>query len=342
MCMKKFFETVLSPFQARYGKEIPDNTHPTNSFVEGIIQRRTVRRFDTTKPIHPKLLEKLICAAQSAPTSSMMQTWSVISIRTEEGKSKFFKEEWAGWMGSAKIEIGPNKGEAPPSDPGNIVAIKECDTFLIWMVDHTIMDEVVRNPKTYEDNPSLKIYRDRVTESIRGFDVETRSITDAIIAAQTFALAAESMGLGVLYMGSLRNLNLWDDFRIPPRAGVLFGMCIGYPADSLDEWGLKANNNNPNKPVYTKPRLPQELVWHKEMYFDTGKEYTRSWENKEEPFSPERWAKVKEYNDLMKDFYNKNGDWFDRVVVRAYRNRNKHGWVMTFSGFFHAIKNLLD
>jgi len=300
-----------------------------------------VRRFDTTKPIHPKLLEKLICAALSAPTSSMMQAWSVITIRTEEGKNKFFKEEWFPWLGAIGYELG--KKEIAPADPGNIVAIKECDTILIWMVDHTIMDEVVRRPDTYENNPSLKIYKDRVAECITGFDIETRSMTDAIIAAQTFALAAESVGLGVLYMGSLRNLNLWDDFRIPPRAGVLFGMCIGYPAESLNSWGLQ--KVNPDAKVYIKPRLPQEIVWHKEMYFDTVADYTRSWENKEQPFSPERWKRVTEYNELMREFYKRHaveGDWFNRVITRAYRNRNKHGWMMNFSGFFHAIKNLLD
>lgn len=339
--MRKFFETILSPFQARYGKEVPNNDYPTNPFVEGIIQRRTVRQFDTTQPIHPKLLEKLICAAQSAPTSSMMQTWSVITIRTEEGKNKFLREEWLPWLGATGSTLG--NAEMKPSDPSNITAIKECDTLLIWMVDNTIMDEVIRNPETYENDPSLKIYKDRVAECSTGFDIETRSMTDAIIAAQTFALAAESMGIGVLYMGSLRNLNLWDYFRIPPRAGVLFGMCIGYPAKNLNTWGLK--KVNPNAKVYIKPRLPQELVWHKEMYFDTVADYTRSWENKEQPFSPERWKIVKEYNNLMADFYEHHankGDWFHRVITRAYRNRNKHGFMFTFAGYFRAIKNLLD
>lgn len=339
--MKKFYETDLTPFQARYGKEVPDNDYPTNAFVEGIIKRKTIRRYDTNRPIDPKLMEKLIAAAQSAPTSSMLQPWSVLSIRSKEGKEKLLRPQWRTWLG-ATIGDNPDAHKATPADPGNITAIMECDTILLWMVDCTITDEVIRNSETYEADPALNNWKERVTECSTGFDMETRAMTDAIIAAQTFALAAESVGLGVMYCGSFRNLELWDFYRLPKRSAVLFGMTVGWPAQmELNSFGLQ--KISATSKVYTKPRLPQELIFRKELYYDTDKEYAKSWTD--DPFTPERFEKVKEYNSLMRDFYrihHSDWDWFNRIIKRTYRSRNKHRWVVTFSGFFKYLKNILD
>lgn len=52
---------------------------------------------------------------------------------------------------------------------------------------------------------------------------------DAGIMAQNCLLAAESMGLGGVYIGGLRNSPNEVDtlLNLPPYTAVLFGMCLG-------------------------------------------------------------------------------------------------------------------
>ena len=138
---KKFYETPLSTFQARYGEAIPDNTYPTNEFIEKILSRKTIRRFKTKK-IDPKLFEKLIAAAQSAPTGSMIQPWSVIVVESPEARLKLFEGDFKEHMG-----ILPNsKLNGKASDSHNFNAIMECSMLLIWLVDCTIPETIFTDP----------------------------------------------------------------------------------------------------------------------------------------------------------------------------------------------------
>lgn len=291
---KKFNEVPLSAFQARYGKSIPDNDYPTNEFIENLLKRKTVRRY-RPKKLDPKLLEKLIAAAQSAPTSSMIQTWSVLILETPESKFKLFEGDFKGHMG---ILPSPNLN-SKPSDAHNFNAIMECSVFLIWMVDCTIPEQIFTDPSLDITHPELSVLRHSAKESMRHATFEIRSISDAIIAAQTFVLSAESMGLGTMYCGSIKTMDLQKTFNIPDRAMPLFGICVGYPKENLNAFGQVNLDGVPN---YTKPRLPQDVIVHREMY------------------KPLDFEKVKEYNNLLKLYYeiqNLGYDWFDRVVRRT-------------------------
>jgi nitroreductase len=291
--MAYFDETALTNFQARYGTDIIDNDYPTNEFIENILARKTVRRFDTTRSVDTRLYSKLIAAAQSSPTSSMIQPWSVILVKSLEQKLKIVKPENHKFLGEIPNKVGE-------SDPLNITAITECDAVAIWCLDHSIIDRVVSDLELYQDKLDIAHLRDEIVSNVNDFDITTRSLTDATIAAQTFCLAAESMGLGTMYCGSIRSIDLSGDFHIPDRVLPLFGICVGYPKDKiLNPWGDVKQNEGP---VYIKPRLSQEIIVHAEFY------------------KPLDFEKVKEYNSLMKRFYqnhNKQDDWFDRVIRRS-------------------------
>jgi len=294
---KKFNETTLSKFQARYGHEVPDNDYPVNEFVENILSRKTIRKFQD-KEIDSKLIEKLIAVAQSAPTSSMLQPWSVISISKE--KRNIFWNNHAHWLG-----IVPRQGQdRPPTDPFNKTSLEECSHFFIWSVDWSIMQYVFIDPSLDEKYSDLKLQRQRAFLASQEMHYEFRSIIDTVIAAQTFALAAESMGLGVQYMGSIRNMDLKKDLNLPMHVMPLFGMCIGYPfSEDLNIHGQKKTDHYQDKPTYIKPRLPQELIFHKDQY---------------KPLNAE---KLHEYNSLMESFYayyDLGRDWFYRVIDRTF------------------------
>lgn len=278
---KKFNETELSNFQSRYGESIPDNTYPTNEFIENILVRQTVRRF-LHKSIDPKLLEKLIACAQSAPTSSMIQPWSIIVVESIEQKSKLFQGENKHHMGTT----------APYADPSNFNSVMECAVFIIWLVDCTLMDKIFTNETVRDLHPDLTDLRQVAYDSARHSAFEIRSISDAIIAAQTFVLCAESMGLGTMYCGSIKTMDLQSAFNIPERAMPLFGICVGYPLPPPDDGCTR----------YTKPRITQNYIVHKEQY------------------QVKNFEDITLYNKLLELFYktqNLSYDWFYRVITRT-------------------------
>ncbi|WP_058913050.1 oxygen-insensitive NADPH nitroreductase [Entomohabitans teleogrylli] len=77
-------------------------------------------------------------------------------------------------------------------------------------------------------------------------------VVDTAMMGQNALTAAESLGLGGVYIGGIRNHidEVTQLLRLPKYVLPLFGLCLGWPAD---EPGLK-------------PRLPAELVVHENRY----------------------------------------------------------------------------
>ncbi len=77
---------------------------------------------------------------------------------------------------------------------------------------------------------------------------------DAALAAQNLAVAAESMGYGIAFIGGIQNRpdELVDLLRLPRGVYPLVGLCIGKPA------------RRPER----RPRLPLEVVLHENTYRD--------------------------------------------------------------------------
>lgn len=75
---------------------------------------------------------------------------------------------------------------------------------------------------------------------------------DTAIMAQNAVVAAESLGLGCVYIGAIRNSieEVTKMLNIPKYVVPLFGLCIGYPAQDPE----------------IKPRLPKELVFFENNY----------------------------------------------------------------------------
>ncbi|WP_392563642.1 oxygen-insensitive NADPH nitroreductase [Orbus wheelerorum] len=75
---------------------------------------------------------------------------------------------------------------------------------------------------------------------------------DTAIMAQNAVVAAESLGLGCVYIGGIRNniKRVTELLALPKFVLPLFGLCIGYP------------DQNPE----IKPRLPKDLVFFTDKY----------------------------------------------------------------------------
>ena len=75
---------------------------------------------------------------------------------------------------------------------------------------------------------------------------------DGAIMGQNALLAEQSLGLGGVYIGGLRNhpAEVSELLGLPDRVIPLFGLCLGHPAQQPEQ----------------KPRLPRALVVHQECY----------------------------------------------------------------------------
>lgn len=82
----------------------------------------------------------------------------------------------------------------------------------------------------------------------------TVAAIDAALAAQNAVVAAESLGLGTVYIGALRNrpAEVAALVGLPPRAVVAFGLVVGWEDETA--------------PAAIKPRLPQAAVLHHDVY----------------------------------------------------------------------------
>jgi hypothetical protein len=78
------------------------------------------------------------------------------------------------------------------------------------------------------------------------------AIVDATLAGMCAAVAAESIGLGYVMIGGMRNqpIEIARLLGLPPRVFVVFGICIGWP-------GARPNQ---------KPRIAIDSVVHYERY----------------------------------------------------------------------------
>ena len=119
------------------------------------------------------------------------------------------------------------------------------------------------------------------------------AVIDATLAAQNATTAAESLGLGTVYIGGIRNQpeQVAKTLQLPPHLFAVFGLCVGYP----DLAKLAA----------VKPRLPQAAVLHRETYNLAGQD-----------------AAITEYNEVMQQFYesqqmNVAGDWVEHSLKRV-------------------------
>ena len=203
-------------------------------------KHHSVRRFKD-QPLSEGVVRKLVEAGQSASTSSYLQTYSIIGVEDPE----------------IKAQLKEVSGQQHVVDNGYLFV------YVIDYYRHSLINQETQGNM----QPSF--------ESAEGLLVGT---IDVALAAQNVALTAEDMGLGIVYLGSLRNDvgRVSEILNLPEHVFPLFGMAVGVPSDD--------NQGSP------KQRLPFEHVFHENQY-NADKE--------------QQLTQIKQYDKDIQEYYEK-------------------------------------
>lgn len=184
---------TAAALQARYGDEAPALTLPDVPVLDAMLSHRSVRHFlRDALPAHT--IETMVAAAQSAPTSSNLQTWSVIAVESQERR-----DQLAQLVGQQK-----HLSAAP--------------LVLVWLAD---LSRIAR----------LGQAQDREPVGLHYLDTFLMGVIDAALAAQNAVVAAEAMGLGTCYIGGMRNQpeKVAEVLGTPKNVFPVFGLVVGHP-----------------------------------------------------------------------------------------------------------------
>lgn len=186
-----------------------------NETISLLMNHRSIRKYKSEQ-VTEEQLNTIIKAGQMASSSSSVQAYSVIAISDPEQK------------------------RALSILAGNQAYIEQCSVFLVWCADLYRLQKV--SESQLGDQPTC-------VDSTENLIVAT---ADAALAAQNAAVAAESMGLGIVYIGGVRNqiAEFSEQLNLPELVYPVFGMCVGYP------------DQDPG----IRPRLPLESVLHHGAY----------------------------------------------------------------------------
>jgi FMN reductase [NAD(P)H] len=193
-------------------KQAPKGIYP-NDTLKLLIERGSCRNF-TGKKIPSRTMEHILSAGVHAATGGNLQPYSVIKIEDPRTNKKL-----------AEMCLQPFIGQAPAN--------------LLFCLDWRRLERWAR----LEDAPFT------ANNSFRHFWI---SFQDAIICAQNICTAADSLGLGSVYIGTVLEFfpRLKKMFNLPQGVFPVVLLTLGYPKV---------------KPLSRK-KLPPSAVVHSERY----------------------------------------------------------------------------
>lgn len=180
--------------------------------LELLRHRASVRAF-TPDPVPGSLIDDLICAAVRIPTSFNLQAYALI-VLTEPQRVARLSE----LCGQAHVAKAP------------AVVVICADLDRVSRLGRALCEPV----------------------DLAQDDIRLTAIIDASLVGASLSLAAESVGLGTVMLGAVRNRphDVAELLRLPRDAMALFGVCLGWPQGT----------------PRCRPRLRSDLVTHEQVY----------------------------------------------------------------------------
>ena len=214
--------------------------------LKSILSRRSIRKF-LNKPISKELLSLILAAAQSAPSKSNLQQYSILVIQDQN-----IKNEISNLIGNTKWAL-----TAP--------------IFFLYLAD------IRRN---------IKITNDRGYEhKNNNVDTFMNGVIDAALSMQSTICASESIGLGVCPISMIRNIieEVKVICKLPKGVFPIAGLALGWPDqksnvsirlsqdivihfDKYDEKDLIQKINKYDEIVFKKDPIPENKQRHVDLY----------------------------------------------------------------------------
>jgi nitroreductase len=173
----------------------------------------SVRRFEA-RPIDDTVLRDLLRCGQAAASSSFVQAYSVVRVTDPD----------------VRRTIADTAGGQP--------WIESAPEFLVFCADLARVERACARAGR---------------EPLEGqAEHGVAAIVDVALMAQNLFLAAESRGLGGVYIGGIRNApdRVAELLVLPELVIPVFGMCLGWPAERNA----------------VKPRQPVDMILHQDRY----------------------------------------------------------------------------
>jgi FMN reductase (NADPH) len=191
----------------------------TTPIIKQIHRHASVRKYKTD-PLPKEMIETIVNAGQLASSSSNFQAYSAIAVSDDRLKGRLYEL------------------------CGHQSHILEAPVFIAWCADLSRLDRVAQK-RGYQ----------QVTRYLESFLVAT---VDVALFMQNATLAAESLGLGICYIGAIRNNpdQVVELLALPQLVFPISGMTIGWPAVDPRQ----------------RPRLPTSTVLHWDGYDSSGEE----------------------------------------------------------------------
>lgn len=231
-----------------------------NPILQAQQSHKSIRQY-TDQAIDEALLKQLILCAQGAASSSFIQAYSLVQVTNQENRKKI-----ATLAGGQKW-------------------VESAAEFLVICADLTRIEYC-----------SLEQGLGKLEGNAEHFIAAT---TDATFMAQNLMLGAESVGLGAVFIGGIRNdpAQIAELLNLPDQVYPIFGLCLGYPDAEPD----------------LKPRLPVDVILHKDSYDNT------------------RCASdVQTYDAQMHAYYQSRGDnqkssnWSEQTANAVQKKKREH------------------
>lgn len=190
------------------------------------MDHQSIRKF-TSQTIPQEVINTCITAGQAASSSSFVQATSVIQVNSHETRAALAKAA------------------------GGQPYVESAAIFLVFCADLQRNQEICLRQQ--QQMPT-------------GFIEQTLiASVDTALFAQNVLLAAQSLGLGGVFIGGLRNQpeTVTALLNLPQQVFPIFGLCLGYP------------DQNPGQ----KPRLPLPMVLHQDHYSTDGLVHLATYNN---------------------------------------------------------------
>lgn len=243
--------------------------------IDTILSHRSIRKF-TEKEIEDNILEQILRSACNGSTTGNMQLYSIIVTKDKKRMQ----------------EMAPFHFNQPIATNAPLI--------LTFCADFNRFNKYC-------------LYRNAPTDAYNNIQSYHWAVADAIIAAQNACVAAESLGLGICWLGTITyNVDKFiDTLHLPKNVIPLACIAFGYPAEN---------------PELTD-KLPLEAFIHQESYQDYSEENINIlYKEKENHPNTLRLFEENDTDNLArifteKRYTKKDNEHFANVMIEALRKQ---------------------